>query len=945
MSTVGGRIGYGLLVVALFAPTASPPHQERTPSIAGVVRYEDGSEVSRAPVILWPATGIPDGADPEAYLPPRGRSDVDGSFRIEATPGVYHVLVRVPGYRWGHRLGVEVEPGRTLDVGSVILRRGVSAVVSLIYDSGEPAAGVEVGLDFVADRPAFLPDRFSDRRSTTSGPDGTFRLDGLAPEGRVGISFRTRDAETRHEAFSAPGLGDPETPVEFVIERDLDTARFTVEVVSRTGEAIDDAWIYIARIPQQPSFPGGIRVPKTQFMPISGGRYESVPREPGRYRLTVRAPLHRPQRRDDVVLDVGDNPPVRFELEPAPSAEVEVILTDADGSPMPRKRVGLTRIGPLATDPVVAAGTGLDVGYQYDRDDAVTDRSGRYVFEDVPQGMYRLDAFDSARPQATRNIEVIPGAEPFALAFPAPSGPIGTIGVRVIDISGDPISGASVSADRRSQPHLSTAHGRTDADGLFEFEALVDDADYAIAVHRDGYASGGAVHRLDESSIVEEISVTLMPRRPGSSTVTGRIVGLDVGELHRVRLTGLPSYVRADGSFVIHNIGAGEHELRVLTDTPWGLEATFTVAIEHDGDTVDAGDVVLGGFRVAGMVRYKGEPMRGGFLYLIAAGSVRRYTWSEASLIDGRFTLGQVQSGSYRLFVHHDVWGRIHEQMIDVAGDLDLELDLGAATASGTIADAETSALLGGDWMRLSCTECSWSEGARPGGLEVGSDGRWQAGPLQAGTWRLELARPGYVPVETTFEIGGGVDVEVPIVLTATPGLDLAFEAGPGASPTSVRARLLDAVGNEVAREFFSGRTGELSASHWGGAPPGTWTLEAYGNFARLVRRQITIPGPSVALDLPADGQALVRIPALEGNIALAILEVLDRDGRPVAGHTRAGEPVLEWIAPGAGEIYARCLPPGAYTVRVTALGRAWEGELEIEPFVSTTVTLRGPGR
>lgn len=954
MSSARKRGGFGLLAAVMLPLTAiialaavvgadSPSLvQEPTASIRGVVRDESGSAVPDARVILWPALGVA-AADADAYAPAEGRSSGDGAFQVPVVDGVYHVLVRVPGYRWGHRLGVTAVRNESVDVGAIQLRRGASLVGTLTYATGEPAPGVAMGLYFSADDPAFLLEDWAPQPTTTTRSDGSFRFDGLAPGGHVDLWMQVNPSRRQYATLSAPEAGAVEDRLALVLRAPRIGAAFVVEVVSDTGEPIEDARLYLSRIPARPTS-GGTIAP-VQFTPLPGGRYEALPLEPGLHRLTVRAPLHRGQERADLELAAGDNGTMRFELERVPSLQVDLALTTFEGVPVPEHEVRLTRLGSLPTEPYAQENAYLDVGYQHER--ASTDEAGLFVFEDVPQGRYRIEANDLALGQATRELELAPGgASSIELAFPAAEGPVGTTLVRVLDPEGNPVSDAYVGVDRRARPYRTSDQGRTGADGTFAFRALVDDAVHAIRVERSGYQSSYAEHRLDEGFIDQELVVTLSPRDRGRSTVTGRIVGVDPRDLHRVSLTRWPSYVRADGSFVIHGVEPGEQVLEILTDRWHGVQAPFTVTIARDGDTVDAGDVVVGGFRVTGVVYYQGEPMRNGSVYLDPAEPERRTAGGSALLIDGRYTLTRVQAGRYHLIVRHAGWGRIHDEVIEFDGNLDLDLRLGAAMVSGTVIDAETGAPLNGDRLRLffDCVRCTRRSHERPDGIEIGPGGRWRAGPLEAGTWRLRLNRSGYVPLETRIEIGGGIDVEVPIELTPTPGLGLVFETARGPMPDQVAARLLDNAGNEVARNNFYDRSG-LPRVHWDGAPPGTWILEASGRYARPARRQVTIPGPPVTISLPTGGLLLARIPALKDTITPAVLVVLDAEGQPVAGYMADGTPVVEWIAPGSGQIYARRIPPGSYTARVTAGDRAWEQPFEIEPFASITVTLRGPGR
>jgi hypothetical protein len=715
-----------------------------------------------------------------------------------------------------------------------------------------------------------------------------------------------------------------------------------IEVVGDDGEPIEEADLYLTRVPEPPSSGGSIRRP--DFRPLPDGRYEAVPREPGLHRMTVRAPLHRGHRRE-IELAAGDNGTLRVELARVPSTDVEGVLMTAEGAPVADHELQISRLGPLPGQGTEPSEGELAPGYVQQQ--AVTGAEGRFAFPDIPQGRYELLARDLALGRATRQIDVAVGDDaPLMLAFPPAEGPIGRIRVRVVDPEGGAIAGAGVSVDRRPQPRRSSFRGQTDANGTCTFDALVDDADHDIRVDKEGYEDSSVQRRLDEAAIDSELIITLLPRSQGDATVVGRLVGIPPDELHRVRLT-FPGYVRADGSFVMRDVPPGEHELRAFMPGYSPFEAVFTVSVPHDVATVDVGDIGVELFAVRGTVRYRDEPLTAGSVSLSPAERGRYVAGGFASLLDGRFTLPDMQAGRYHLVVSYRGWGRIHDQLIEVDRDLELDLRLGAAMASGSVVDADTGEPLGGDQLGANfvCTGCTTRSHERPGNIEVAPDGTWRAGPLEAGTWRLWLRRTGYVPWERVIEIAAGNDVELPIQLTPTPGLELAFVTEASVVPGLVRARLYDELGNEVARESFIAPYSPLPDAHWAGAPTGTWTLEAWGQYARPVRRQVTIPGPRVTVTLPVQGQVRARIPALEDTVAPAVLVVLDAGGQPVTGYTDNGLPTLEWIAPGGGEIGARYLPPGQYVARVTVDERMWEEDFELEAFATTMVTLRGTGR
>lgn len=290
----------------------------------------------------------------------------------------------------------------------------------------------------------------------------------------------------------------------------------------------------------------------------------------------------------------------------------------------------------------------------------------------------------------------------------------------------------------------------------------------------------------------------------------------------------------------------------------------------------------------------------------------------------------------------HPEWGRVHQQRLELEADAEIVLDLGAAMASGRVVSGADGLPMAGATLQIGPLDALWvTSHSMPSWADLDADGRFTIGPLEEGRWRLNASAPGHVPKEKVIEVRHGVDVDgVEIALTPTPGLDLILESAAGGAADEVTVRLVDAAGNEVAREVLH-PYGEARIN-WEQAPPGEWRLMASNDLgARVEVPRVIVPGDPVRIMMPADGRVIVRVAAFSPGEAGAQLELLAAAGRPAAAQCRGGCQTSRWPINDAGYFVAWGVAPGRYTARVTAAdGRTWEGEVELAPASTASLTL-----
>lgn len=164
-------------------PVTATPAVERPPTPAdGMVEVRvtaGGAPVAGAEAALYLAVAGPPGAEPGWRRGAAGRTGADGLARVPAWPGTYLVAVRAPGLATGHAEviragGQEVTP---LDVA---LAPEVAVSGRVTGPDGRPVPARVAAVPLLdGARGAGAP--AEETASAGAGPDGAFRVEGLAP--------------------------------------------------------------------------------------------------------------------------------------------------------------------------------------------------------------------------------------------------------------------------------------------------------------------------------------------------------------------------------------------------------------------------------------------------------------------------------------------------------------------------------------------------------------------------------------------------------------------------------------------------------------------------------------------------------------------------------------------------------------------------------------------
>ncbi len=211
----------------------------------------------------------------------------DGTFRVEGlAPGSLHLVVRAPGFRTANR-NVTIPRGEDPTPLTIELERGYTVEGTVLDPDGVPVEGAQVtgGAGHTWSR-------------TTSGPGGTFTLEGLA---RGTVEVRATDTRGREgRATAEAGSAEP------VTVRLHPGSTITGTVTDTAGSPLAGAPVQAFRAR------GGDLLRGTTD---AAGTFELGPVAPGSYRVAASAPGYAEATETVTVPEDGEPEPVHLELE------------------------------------------------------------------------------------------------------------------------------------------------------------------------------------------------------------------------------------------------------------------------------------------------------------------------------------------------------------------------------------------------------------------------------------------------------------------------------------------------------------------------------------------------------------------------------------------------------------------------------------------------------
>ncbi|MGQ9590886.1 MAG: carboxypeptidase regulatory-like domain-containing protein, partial [Planctomycetota bacterium] len=414
------------------------------------------------------------------------------------------------------------------------------------------------------------------------------------------------------------------------------------------------------------------------------------------------------------------------------------------------------------------------------RSSARTDRSGLARFDRVAAGAYNyeveadgLPRLVSAKevalgPRETKRVEIALDAFDLALAG------------RVLDPSGNPVPGVTVSARRQLQDAREDTLVRADRnalrtvsgdDGSYAIEGLAE-AEYVVTA--EGARSVSRVYRAGTRTadlVIDEVRTVRVHgavRSADGRPIEGAEVA-PVGQLHRLAETG------ATGAYSLVLEVSGDQEVYVLTAKRDGFRpARVNLLRSEIGENEDwEADIALeplGALAPArgALVDPEGRPVPGEALYLYSPGLDARHQATSGA--DGRFDFGLVQvARDYRFFVYPrsrpgGAWLKDREiapvAVSEEGLDLEVALErLESCSFRGAMVDADGTPVPRYTlWLR------NYEALGASIRLSGDSDGRFSIGAAPCGAVLIETRSEPYLSVRG-LELAPGAEGEAALVL------------------------------------------------------------------------------------------------------------------------------------------------------------------------------------
>jgi protocatechuate 3,4-dioxygenase beta subunit len=838
-------------------------------------------------------------------------ADAGGRFEIpDLPPGTFNLTARGSGFAPITVPGLAVpEGGGAVDLGTVVLVKGVALEGFVAGSDGKPVEGAQVSVAAASADPFASFGQPDAPPAAITSQDGFFRVE----DRRAG---ETVDVDVRRAGYapgSAPGVQVPvEGPLRIVLRP---TSVVEGRTVDPDGKPVPGARLFLN--PTGPAAMGaGIVMFTTASMKeaTSGddGAFRVADVPPGSFELKAEASGRQMAEMSNLEVRAGqDLKGVEVVLPPGAVIEGRVL---ASGRPVPGAQV----------EPVEPETSMARMIIRSAR--ATADGDGYYRLDGIAPGARTFQAESKGFRKAVRDLEVRAGGN--ALDFSLEAGV--EITGRVVDDAGAPVAAALVVL-REGWNSWDLPNDVSGPDGSFTL-AGVADGTYRISAEKEGFARSEEGQEVTVAgSSVRGVEVKLAT----GGAIVGQLSGLDFTELSQVSVrvddfhTGR---VSPDGVYRIENVEPGER--KVVASVRGARQTEGRVTLEPGEREARLDLEFKEGHLLTGQVLRNGEAARGENVALTGPGVAGR--WSETDH-EGRFRYEGLESGTYELEVMDRRGQTNHKESVELSGDRDLRIELHTVAIAGRTVDSMDKGPVAGVGVALLAPEGQKSQSFLRLEATTDSKGEFRLPDVPEGSWRVRAMLAGYAPAEVSVEVDAGSpvdDLEIP--LQATEGVTLEVVLASGRPPDTVQTAVLDAAGRVVVAAGYP--TGENGRVRISSVAPGTWELLLDADGSAPVSVPVTSPGNAGRVVLPLPGGLDLKVPALAGARLDAKVRLTGADGKLFRQPWGDAQPAFD--LDGGARKFER-LPPGIWKLDVTAAdGRTWTGTTTVVPGGMAQVTL-----
>ncbi len=816
--------------------------------------------------------GMEDRQKPDAW------SGADGSFRVAGLEeGEYVLVVQREGYALKQVPSVTVQAEGPNDWPPVVLSPGVAIAGFVRNGKGEPVVGAQVSSFAVNAGP---------RGSSTTDPEGRFRLDGFGSDRAVMLSVRAEGYAPLQRQVTPPS-----EDLSLVLKT-TGTIRGRVDDDATHRPLTDFSASYEA--PRGGGF-GGVQIrmggESEETFQSADGTFELTNVPAGKWKVVASAPGYRPADVAGIELGEGETKEgVVLSLKRGASVSGRV-LDPRRGSGVPNAWVSWS-VGPGVSQFPPASAIGRLTG---DGTAVSTDADGRYRVEGLPSAKITISAEHPDYLETSRQVEV---EDDETVDLTLSLG--GSIAGSVVAKDGrSAIPGAQVGLDDPGGGFgMGEDSTRADAAGGFLFEHLKPGR-YRLSAKSNAGGTSSKEVVLAESQRLDGVLLQM----EGGAVIRGTVSGLPAGQLGGVRIYASGqnyednAITGGDGRFTLNDVPAGILGLHALTSFPSNRTTSKNVEVPEAAGEVPVEIVFEGSSRLAGRVTRGERPAAAIFVSAVSDAPTAAITRASAQTDDnGQYAIEGLADGNYQV----QLSGSGYRKTFAVSGDTNGDIDLPSVSISGVVTEAGSSdPIEGANVQAESGSETTAFTMKR---AVTDSRGSYSIDDLDSASYQVTARRAGY-ELKTQPASVGSASVELNFQLSR--GAGLAVRAVDGLTGLPLRElRVLAYTGNRTVA--FSGGIsldsegkGEIAS-----LGPGLYALYFFsGGYAPRSIPSVQVPSPALTVPMTPGGRLEVRTETpVTGQIVSAGGGVYLLDWWRLDGRISVGPPAAAWdnISPGS---------------------------------------------
>ncbi len=732
------------------------------------------------------------------------RSASDGTFIVRVKEGRYDVAVKAEGYAAKTLRAQTVAAGmKPVDV---VLEPGVE-ITGRVSRAGAGVENVTVATMSMTEG----------MTSTTTGPDGSFRLADLTPGGIMLVASRPESFIQEMRAVTAPA-------------RDVN-----IELPSggRIGGHVVD------KVTHRPvtSFQAGVSTsrggggmviqtpPMLKSFTSDDGSFTLENVKPGSTQVVVNAPGYTQGKAPNIEVEDGKTAPeITVELDTGVKLVGKV--TGPDGSPL----AGVT------VAPDMTSRGGRVMRFDAMGSSAATDPNGEYTIDALEPGERTFNYSHSGYLTETRTVNLTGTQVRTDVQL---SSGMRIAGV-VVTEAGTPVADALVRASSASDATFGR-ESHSDTNGNFLFEGLAP-GHYTFNAAKSGYAN--AIAR--DVDVTSGAPVRLIVKSGG--TISGHVGGLTAEELQQTNVTAsgvgvgnATAPVDAGGNYRIDGAPTGSVRVSARVGGPMFAGSTKTsepkTVVLDPGGSATADIEFKSDTIVRGRVTRAGQPERSATVMFFPRNGKAQTNATTNTDGTGYYELSGLGDGPYSVQVIDFNRLAPYWTTYNVSGSGTFDIEIRTGTVRGHVRDATNDQPLNQARVEIRPTGSDAPFNAQAATTDAGGNFSIPAVPL--GSYQISADMENYGHAVKDLQVQDA-PADVELKLSPTPGIVLSVVDGRDGRLLAAQPRVSDMQGRPIDTGFRFTNTPEplkLDVS------PGTYRVTLYANG--YAAKTITVPAPS----------------------------------------------------------------------------------------------------